>query len=677
MHKRKKVPLVLQVEQGEGGAAALAMILQYWGKTVALEQLVLECGAGDRLTSARDLVHTATRHGLYAAGYQVDMEQLGTLPLPLVAHWNQKHFVVIVARKKRGYIIHDPWKGTQFLSFAEIQQAFSGVVLYMSPAETFLPDEQPNKLKTVLKYISKNSKPASGSVVLCSFFILILHLINFVYLKLIVDGFMSGTSETAQLISGIMALQALVQLLLFKVQKSICHTMYQNTRLEFAQKCERSNIPISFITLRGAYYIEHSLKQGDDALSTVAQILIPKLLFIVGSLLYLVIMSLYHPLFALLFLALLAGWIFVRHVLLQPTHMGKSDCVEAKMVSATMQVLLDTDGDSINQQAQYRTASFHRFMNQNKGCDNRRLFDLGMCTLIISIQFLCGLAWIQRDHLTFSQLIPFMYLEILVLYSFMQLLAFPTQSGKLESIFRKISVLFPQPSKHSSKEAVVSGLLEWKNVSYRPYEAGANLYENITFRLRPGITAILTDEDSLFVELCTGQKQITAGTIYYGETSLRKLSFEALDDTVIALAGVIGHLELSIADFLRRRATDISDMTAIKLANELELHTLIMEAGGYQAKVDALSDCGKLLLSVASAMLVQPKLLILDHILQYLDEKQEQVVIQAIKRRNIDCILLLDYDSLPPNVDRVMELQKDHVEFNGTLNEFRSKVGSD
>ena len=86
----KRVPMVMQMEALECGAAALSMILAYYGKWIPLEQVRETCGVSRDGSSAKNLIVAARNYGLEAHGYRVNPEGLEGMQ-PAIIHWSIFH----------------------------------------------------------------------------------------------------------------------------------------------------------------------------------------------------------------------------------------------------------------------------------------------------------------------------------------------------------------------------------------------------------------------------------------------------------------------------------------------------------------------------------------------------------------------------------------------------------
>ena len=64
MNRLKNVPVIPQMEEVEGGAACLAMVLGHYGKWVPLDQVRSACGVSRDGTKTEDIIRAAESYSL-------------------------------------------------------------------------------------------------------------------------------------------------------------------------------------------------------------------------------------------------------------------------------------------------------------------------------------------------------------------------------------------------------------------------------------------------------------------------------------------------------------------------------------------------------------------------------------------------------------------------------------
>ena len=164
-----KVPVIMQMEALECGAASLAMVMAYYGKWIPLEQVREDCGVSRDGSNARNVLVAARSYGFVAKGYRYEPEDLKKDgKFPCIIHWNFNHFVVLDGFKGGKAIINDPARGTRTVSMDEFDKSFTGICLNIEPGEEFQPGGKP---KSVLKFVKNRLQGAGVAiafVVICS-----------------------------------------------------------------------------------------------------------------------------------------------------------------------------------------------------------------------------------------------------------------------------------------------------------------------------------------------------------------------------------------------------------------------------------------------------------------------------------------------------------------------------
>ena len=158
-----KVPVVMQMEALECGAASLAMVCAYYDKWIPLEQIRLDCGVSRDGANAKNLLVAARSYGFTAKGYRYEPEDLRRLgKFPCIIHWNFNHFVVLDGFRGNKAYLNDPAKGSYSVSMEAFDNAFTGICLMFEPNETFLPS---GKQKSVFSFAMSRLKGARTAVV--------------------------------------------------------------------------------------------------------------------------------------------------------------------------------------------------------------------------------------------------------------------------------------------------------------------------------------------------------------------------------------------------------------------------------------------------------------------------------------------------------------------------------
>ena len=122
----KKFKVYFQHDSMECGVTCLRMVCKHYGAELSTERLSRLCFATNEGVSLLGMSEAAERLGLHTVCGRLGLEQLRTVPLPCILHWNQNHFVVLyrISRNGKKFYIADPGKGLVTRSRKEMEECW-------------------------------------------------------------------------------------------------------------------------------------------------------------------------------------------------------------------------------------------------------------------------------------------------------------------------------------------------------------------------------------------------------------------------------------------------------------------------------------------------------------------------------------------------------------------------
>ena len=199
--------------------------------------------------NAGNIMRAAKKYGFECHGYRREPEQLRSLGMPCLIHWNFNHFVVLEGFKGKYVFVNDPAVGRRKLSWEEFDDAFTGIVLTFAPTETFVREKKPHTTAAFIKERLSGQYEVLTKLFIAGFTLVFPGIILPITLQIFMDDVLIGgnTSWFNKLIMFIVAtiafqaaLSLYRDLVLVKLQKKMVLTSAR----EFIDTLFR--LPISF-----------------------------------------------------------------------------------------------------------------------------------------------------------------------------------------------------------------------------------------------------------------------------------------------------------------------------------------------------------------------------------------------------------------------------------------------
>lgn len=153
----KKFPFYKQLDRKDCGPTCLRMIARYYGKIYSLERLRENSYISREGVSLAGICDAAESIGFRTLSAKIPYEKLKQeVPLPFIAPWRGRHFIVVYSFKKESVLAADPAYGLISYSKKEFLEGWlnytsngenRGIVLLLEPTPDFYKAEDDSQLK--------------------------------------------------------------------------------------------------------------------------------------------------------------------------------------------------------------------------------------------------------------------------------------------------------------------------------------------------------------------------------------------------------------------------------------------------------------------------------------------------------------------------------------------------
>ena len=694
----KKVPVVVQMETVECGAACLSMILAYYGKWLSLEQLRTDCGVSRDGSNARCIVQAARRHGLDAHGYRADISHLEHMA-PAIIHWNYNHFVVFKGFDGGLAYINDPGIGSIAVSMEDFNRSYTGVAITASPTDQFKPQGHQT---SILHYVRENIRGVSDAFI----FTLIMGILTAfagmlypLFSQVFMDDIITGKNEewTVPFFVGMGALVVFHFLLAFLDNVygrrfSGSMSLKGNTRFLW----HALNLPMEFFAQRYVGDIVQRQSLNETITTTLVRILAPYAINILLLIVYVVVMARYSFLLTLMGLMSVALNIYVvrKESELRNNLSRAMEQTEGKFYGITMSCVDNIESikaaGAERKFFEFWAGYFARRNNQEVLFEARSFSPYVFGHVANALVLILGAALILYGDFSIGMLMAFQGFMAEFMRPAMGLMQGSTTVIELRSQMERIDDVIAYPTEKWSDDAneahgaKMGGMFEMKNVTFGYSPTSEPLIKDFSMKLEPGKSVAFVGTSgcgkSTIAKLVAGLYEPWSGDILFDGRKRSEISHEEYVNSVAVIDQNVVLFDDTISENLKMWDHSIEDFTMTMACIDSGIRNdIISRPRGFNTKLvkggGNFSGGQRQRMEIATALAREPILLVMDEATSALDTVTEREVMQNIRQCGASLIVIAHRLSTVRDCDEIIVMDHGQIAERGTHDELMSRDG--
>ena len=703
-----RIPIVIQMRSGENGAAALGMMLGYYGKFVPLEELREVCISSRNGSSPEQMMDAAAGYGLKAKLETPAVDGLRNMKLPLLVSWKRRYWCVVTSIYRDIISIADPARGEIRMTMEKFAQLYNGTVITLEKGPDFVADGKRESLYSLIRErIQKLRGPMLVLVVLTLLCIVIN--ISMVHIqKNILDTYMKpGNMQDTQ--EGYLALSLYIAALLAYFLFSLAKTGLINSSSRNISAVSGSSLfkkifdqPLKFFEQYSAGELMARIDNNISLDNSIMRSLVPRIIDAVMTVVYLLTLVKYNPVMAIAcFAAIVICLTATLYIQEKNAIASRSMTTSGNMLSTTIlngMSMIDTIKSTGSERSFYnlwresmtqanegklRTQNISAVLNFVSGIQG---------SVLQGIQLFLGAFFVLHGNFTLGSMALFQGILNSMLSSLNNCMSsvntlqtMRTNIERVNDIMNRESRRYiPLPESECERADKLEGHLSASHVTYRYNKADSPAVDDVSMEVKPGQMVAIVGKTgsgkSTMLKILADLYKAESGEILYSGRPRDEIPDVIFHSSVMTVDQDTMMFEDSVYNNIRMWDNTIENYEVILAARDAQIHDRILNNSkdyGSMIEENGRNYSGGELqrLELARALAHEPTLLFLDEFTSALDALTEDRVIKSIRDKGTTCIIVAHRLSTIVDCDRIYVMDGGKVVQEGTHEELYAQGG--
>lgn len=680
-----------QSEHSECGLACASMLIDFYVKKTKLSNLRKKYGVPNGGYNLSQIQTILDEYNITSKAVRINAESVKALPMPFIAFWNSKHFIIVERVCSKYIQIVDPALGKMKISEEEFKEKFSKVAMYVTN-DSRRKFEIPKFNNTIFKSINRNKgylfKTLFVSLVMQCLSLLVPYAIQF-----IIDGTALNLIQSVGYLIISICLIILVYFFSNFARTRIITTLQTSFDKEFLSMTIEHllDLPYSYFVNRSKGELIYRINSN----TYIRQILIEQVIGLVVDIffffLYLIAMFAYNTylaVFTILISIILCAFTYISAKLNRKIAQNeivvltKSQDMINEIVNNIFTI------KSTNSQKNMYGKWESNFEEQIKMEKRKAKYTSILTNIPQTIQtfyplliYVIGYTRYLQNQITIGGVVAFSVIGAAFLTPILSIMNSYSQFLLVKIYLDRLLDILETPTETSLFGKGIlpdfSGTISLEKACYRYSRFSKEAVSDITLKIKPNekvaIVGASGSGKSTLLKLAASLYQTTKGEVFYDSYNVKELDIQKIRENIgIVLQENVLFNGTFRENFTMGRTFLTEDiMKCIKATNLTELvdsfplglETIISESG------QNLSGGQRQKISIARTIISSPKVIFLDEPTSALDNDSERIVMDYLFNMSATLVVVAHRLSTIQQFDRIIVMSEGKIVGVGTHKE--------